>query len=399
MNWIAQKIKTGSIHPVLLVYGFYSYCSILDLSLLNISFFMSLVRWGTIVFLVYELFVQFFLERISLKGHIVSFLVLVFFFIASSVTHRAYLMVYALLLLASIEIDVEDILRTSLFASVMAVLSLLILCRIGIITDYIYTAGSNEVLREAHCYGFTYYSRMPYTVFYCIMIYVCLRKEKLKLLEYILILALNYYLYVRTTLRLTFYLTIFVMVFVFFLSRVKTIHLNRKPVLFFSSIAFPVGTVLTYYLMRLYSTSGSVLDVSDGSLSSRLLLMAEGYKRYGIRLLGSYIRMEGNSVLKEAEHYFYIDSGFAYSLLGYGLIFTIVVVFLYTVMFRYSCITENKYLFVWITAVLIFTMINNSWVSLNYNPILFFAIPALERLNVYQKNKNIQYKVCKQEGF
>ena len=90
--------------------------------------------------------------------------------------------------------------------------------------------------------------------------------------------------------------------------------------------------------------------------------------------------MAGNSVLGNPVKYFYIDSGFAYSLLGYGLIFTVIVVFLYTVLFRYSCFVNDKYLFVCITAVLFFTMINNTWVTLNYNPMLLFSLPALEFL-------------------
>ena len=128
-------------------------------------------------------------------------------------------------------------------------------------------------------------------------------------------------------------------------------------------------------------------------LNSRLSLAQNGYFDYGIKLFGNYIEMEGNSALEEAMEYFYIDSGFAYSLLGYGLLFTLVAMALYSILFYYSCKTNNKAMFVWILSIWIFSFVNNVWVSVDINPILVLSLMALTQLGIKKKSSNmLNYK-------
>ena len=380
MSWIANKIKYGSRSPVLLVYGIYCYVSLLDESLLDLGSFMKLARWGTLLLLLYALFITLLTEKRSFRTCVLCPLVAVFFSIASIVTKRPYVAVYALFIMLCAGTEKEDILRTSLLSVGAAVITIFLMCRIGVITDYIYYGVSDNVQRYAHCYGFTYYSKMPFILFYCLLTYLCLRRERMMLAEYAGILLLNWYIYRQTTLRLTYYLTIFVVIAAFMMSRIRNLNLNRKPFRILASIGFPVGLLATYFIMLLYDNSNALWSSLPGSLHARIRLNGEGYHTYGIKLLGSYIKMAGNSVLGNPAKYFYIDSGFAYSLLGYGLVFTVIVVILYTILFRYACFVNDRYLFVCITAVLFFTMINNTWVTLNYNPMLLFSLPALEFL-------------------
>lgn len=385
MKWIVNQIKYGCRNPVLLVYGIYCYVSLLDESLLDLGKFMQLVRWGTLLFLLYALFVAFVRDKRSFKTIILCALVIMFFTAASIATKRQYVMIYALFIMLCAGAEKEDIFRTSFLCVGAAVVTIFLLCRIGVITDYIYYGTGSDAQRNAHCYGFTYYSKMPFILFYCLLVYLCLRREKMNLIEYAGILLLNWFIYRQTTLRLTYYLTIFVVAAALLLRWWRRLNLNRKPVLFLAGIGFSAGTLVTYFIMRLYDSSNAFWNRLPGTIYSRIRLMSEGYHIYGVRLLGSYIKMAGNSALGNPETYFYIDSGFAYSLLGYGLIFTVVVVILYTVLFRYSCYVNDKYLFIYIVAVLIFTMINNTWVTLNYNPVLLFSLPALEYLQAHRK--------------
>lgn len=387
MNWIVNQIKYGCRNPVLLVYGIYCYVSLLDESLLDLGFFMKLVKWGTLLFLLYVLFIEFLTAKRSFKTFVLCVLVIIVFSAASIVTKRPYVATYALFIMLCAGAEKEDVFRTSLLSVGAAVITIFLLCRIGVITDYIYYGISDNIQRNAHCYGFTYYSKMPFILFYCLLTYLCLRREKMRLIEYVGILLLNWYIYRQTTLRLTYYLTIFVVIAAFTLSRIRNLNLNRKPFRILASIGFPVGLLAIYIIMLLYDDSNVFWTSLPGSLHARIRLNAEGYHTYGIRLLGSYIKMAGNSVLGNPVKYFYIDSGFAYSLLGYGLIFTVIVVILYTLLFRYACFVNDRYLFVCITAVLLFTMINNTWVTLNYNPVLLFSFPALEFLQARRRKR------------
>jgi hypothetical protein len=147
-----------------------------------------------------------------------------------------------------------------------------------------------------------------------------------------------------------------------------------------SELAFPFGAVITWFCMKNYDSSKFYWNLVNKIFSSRLKFMNEGYYKYPIKIMGNYIEMQGASAIRQTTNYFYIDSGFAYSLLGYGLMFTVILIFLYSVLFKYSCVVNDKALFVWLFSVLIFTMINNTWVSLNYNPILMFSFKAIASL-------------------
>ena len=90
--------------------------------------------------------------------------------------------------------------------------------------------------------------------------------------------------------------------------------------------------------------------------------------------------MLGNNAGRVIDNYFYIDSGYAYSLLGYGIVFTVLIIFMYSVIYYYCCKNNKKKLFIWITAVALFTMINNTWITLEYNPLLFLFFPVFRDL-------------------
>ena len=151
----------------------------------------------------------------------------------------------------------------------------------------------------------------------------------------------------------------------------------------FSGMFFPLGITATYLAMRLYKPEDAAWVELDRMLHNRLHLMHIGYLRYPISLFGNHIDMNGFSALRQVapEEYFYIDSGFAYSLLGYGLIFSFVAVCLYSLLFVSSCRRNDKHLFAWLVCVLIFTMMNNVWIDVYYNPALLLSFAAYLELS------------------
>ena len=150
-------------------------------------------------------------------------------------------------------------------------------------------------------------------------------------------------------------------------------------------IIFPC---ITWFICSNYNKFNKIYKELNVLFSGRLSLSNTAIQRYPIKLLGQYIEMNGNSYGLYSSNYFYIDSGFLYSILGYGLIFTIIVIFMYSYLFKYACQNNNKVLFIWLTAILVFTVINNTWISLNYNPILLSFMSIYD----FKKNKYLQKK-------
>lgn len=86
--------------------------------------------------------------------------------------------------------------------------------------------------------------------------------------------------------------------------------------------------------------------------------------------------------------YFYIDSGYIYAILGYGVLFTLVVIFMYSYLIYYATKRNDKNLFIWLIIVLVFTVVNNTWVSLAVNPVLMcFPIVFRSRNSMEERDK------------
>ena len=108
--------------------------------------------------------------------------------------------------------------------------------------------------------------------------------------------------------------------------------------------------------------------------------------------------MTGNTEMNHmnGKEYFYIDCGYLFSFISYGILFTIVLICLFTFIFDRSRLLDNKMLFVWAVIIMLFSMINNTWIVVRYNPFIF-ALPMVaaphirERWREYRKRKYMVY--------
>lgn len=361
----------------LLIFGAYVFISLVESSLLYNETVLKIVKIASAISLMSLLYLQFCSRNQYRRIVIIAALILLSFSLAFFATDRFYIILYAMMIILAGDVRFNYIVKTSLVSMIAAVIVILAALALGIIEDYVYISGS----RVAHCLGFIYYSFLPFIVFYCVLMYLYLRGRRTSIAEYCVFFALSYYIYKLSTLRLTFALSLFTMALHFTLVKLDILRIQSRIVATLAGAAFPIGALATFLGMIMYDARSPFWIRIDDILNGRVALMSEGLQLYPINLFGNNIEMRGNNIYAEANNYFYIDSGFAYALLAYGLIFTIIVIVLYSSIFKYSCIINNKELFVWVASVLLFTMINNTWVSIDHNPVLLCAIPAVKYLN------------------
>ena len=365
----------------------------LDASLLPVGTIMKVDRYGTMLALIVLFAVGCFNKGFSIKKIVIFTITAIVFSIAALITDRSRLVIFAMLIIVAplLDLRAEHIVKFFLLTMVLVLCLILIFCKAGIIEDLIYINGT----RKAHCLGFSYYSAFPYRVFLCLLMYLFLRNNRISIIECAFLLGISFVVYILTTTRLTFILSVFSVVIDFFLMKGSKLNLNTKMKRILSIMAFPIGISMIFFSLVKYDPNNTVWNQLNSVLNSRMSLAQNGYFDYGIKLFGNYIEMEGNSALEEAMEYFYIDSGFAYSLLGYGLLFTLVAMALYSILFYYSCKTNNKAMFVWILSIWIFSFVNNVWVSVDINPILVFSLVALIQLGKVKRNSKNLYPLAK----
>lgn len=230
----------------------------------------------------------------------------------------------------------------------------------------------------AHYMGYYYYSHPSYYMLFAWVIYMYLRGEKkIGWIELAAEFSAQYLLYKHTTCRLGFVCACIVLLLYIIFIKLDLINLNWKIVKFASAVGFSAAAVFTLACGYLYSFNIGVLGKINGVLSGRLNYINMAFDRYNINLFGRLI------LPPESGSYFYLDSAYAYSLFGCGLIFFIVVLAMHSYISYYACKTNNKYLLIWAITLMIFGIIGDAWVSITYSPfILGFFIMLRDRKHI-----------------
>ena len=258
---------------------------------------------------------------------------------------------------------------------------------LGIVQDYTYVHRVGGELVTAHSYGFKYYGTIGYIFMTLTASYLFLHKKS-KVIVLIILFFVNYWAYSFHTTRLAFYVSVAFIIFYILLNRFEVIKLKLK---IWKPIAAIFPTLLcfvTYVLVRLYSQGGrTALLTVFNTINSRFAYSAEAVREYGICLMGSKVIMYGNEKLiyGNATTGFYIDSGYIYSLVAYGIIMTVVILILYTILLRYLVDEKAAFLTIWTMFLLVCSMMNDFLLSPEYNLVMFLIPQAI--ISAYKKRQ------------
>lgn len=342
------------------VYFILSVNSIVDASLISTGYFSDVILAICGAILAGIIVYRSLKKKIPLWRFVLQVLIIFFFVISSYVTRRSNLLIFALLIMGAESSRFHQIVRYCMRGLIAGLLIVGLALAFGIIHDY--------MQGRAHCFGFSYYHHVPYAMFNILLMYLYLRKTKLKLVSYIVIVVINWIVFHYTRTELVFLLTFVVLIFRIIVD--TEIRIDRPLIIHLSWLVFPLLCVLTYIAMRWYQPSAIWAAINRFS-NKRLYMMNLGYTRYGITLLGQFVEMIGGNVLRTQKvATFYIDSAYAYSLLAYGLIFTMLVIFMYSKICSSAAKNNDKMLFFWCVAIALFSLSNNIWINLYNVPLL-----------------------------
>ncbi len=297
---------------------------------------------------------------------------------------------------------VKHLLVGELFWTAVIMLS----CFAGILPDYTYEHAQAYEGAIAHSYGFKYYSLWGNLVLAFIMMWAWLRGKRITWGEILIGFLLNYGLYRLHTTNLPYYVCTVALVFVVLISKCGLTFRGK----FWKWIGILAPWLLfagTACLFVLHQRGVFTIDRTEHyTLWSRFNYTQQAIDDYGIHPFGSDIKMLGNTQLMygEAESSFYIDSGYMYILLAYGICMTVLLLFLYSVILRYISLKEESFLFVWLMAYLFMDVINNYTIDIYNIPVIllfgsaFAALPRGSALNLRSravKRRHDRYSIEK----
>ena len=380
-------IKFNLNFLLLLLFFLYSFFYVIDLSLFNTFQLNNVVQMILFVFLIIIFFGKNLSYLKNIKYFTISVLILIIFLISAVVTKRLYLINYALFIINGMTVDFRKIVNSSFWGTLIATLTVVVASKMGILSDLVYITGG----RISHSFGFSYFSHLSFLVFYLFLNYLFLRGKSITYFEIIGLFAIDYLVYSTTTNRLSHYLGIFVLLM--FVLAIKLNWIKFKSYFFkiFSLYSYSVGLLLSIYIANNYDPGEVIWRNLNHLLSNRLGFQKIAFALYQPQLFGNDIQMVGNYEIEilnriVTENSFYLDSGFLYSWLGYGILFTTLLIILYTSIFYKAYKNKDKAIYIWCMAIFFFSFINNTWVNITYNPLLFMLGGSLLASNVrYEK--------------
>ena len=321
---------------------------------------LKLLRYSSYLLTSMGLFYQN-IKRRYIIGAAFIFVLLIFNVVASNEKITFF---FFLFIMFSYQIGTDKVLMSALSAQLCIVLVTVALCKLGIISDYIFLEGG----RTRHSLGFQWTTTPAIIYFFIVLEIIYLRKNKMRIVEYVALFLGHSFFYMATRTRMTYAIGCLVLI-VFFLynhSRVIKGIIEKFNLLF---ICFPcMAGVVSIAMHFFYNKNVSVWVKLNSFLNNRLMLGKNGFEKYGVTLWGQSIEWIGNSYDTLKGEYNYVDCSYVQILLQQGVIFLLIVLAIYTIII-YEAIKRGDYYLCGICIfILIYSITEPRLFDLSFNP-------------------------------
>ena len=321
---------------------------------------------------------SFCIDKYKIIDFLSVFLLGIVILISSVIMHDITFALYGISIVTALNVDVRRIVKSSVINNVIFLGMVIVPALLGFIPDDIYYHEG----MKAHCLGFAYYSNVPCIVLMeTLAIYWLIQSKKKERWFLALSLPVHILVYKICTVRLEFYAYIIFILFVAILSGIN-VNKQHKIMTYIATFIYPVTAALVILASLKYKSS-AILSIFNEMISYRLKFNLQGFEQYGVKLIGQKIQSNQEYIDQNfVNHYFYIDCGYVYMLIGYGLILFVVIMFLYSFLSHYAMKTNNIKLVSWCFIICIFSVINNIMFNTALNPLLILGIKLLLSNNI-----------------
>lgn len=325
-----------------------------------------------------------------------TFICYVLFAIISAVSwyfcRNTLLLASALLFMAAYELSARRVITLSAMITGTILAVTVILSELGIAENFLFDEAAD---RPRWGLGFSWATNAPTLLFFFILQYIFLRKAKMKIWEYVILEAVNVYMFIRTDTNLPFLLMTMLLIF-FAVQGTFRNHwraLRHLKVLYYLApfliCAFTVGL---YLIVDLNSdTLTAIWNKINAALNNRLIYGRIGIMDYGFTLFGQQIEWIGNTIASDAPPgaYNYVDCSYIRILLDNGIVYLAAAIAVYTRMIV-RAVKKSDFWMVFIALlVLIHSFTEPRLMELTFNVIPVLAFLKLGEEPVMYTGKSL----------
>jgi len=313
------------------------------------------------------LLIKLLLERHSSKFLIFFFSSFCLAIIIGITTHKffdALTIISTILFVISINnVNFRKVLILWTVSIVLLMISIYGLLKLGIIENTLRVQLGG---RFRFSQGYQYVSLGANYLFHLTLVYLYLRKSKIRLSEILMLGILNYYFYVNTDTKSAFFLSILALLLVYIF---KNKVVSQKILNAIGKITLTAGILIPIILTYFYNANSKFFQILNAALTGRLSLGHKTLSLYGVHMFGQRIDWElQQRATSVFDNYLYVDSSFVNILLHYGVILLVVI--------WYSFYQLNKGGYFNAIEMLVFivlilhSMFDPQFFELMYNPLL-----------------------------
>lgn len=365
--------KKISISEILfyIPYSLWLICSILEQTYyrekINIAILVEVVR----ILLYFVLFLKILYENKFSYKSLIAFFIMIFLGIITINSYGSILIDTFLIIYSSRNLDCRKIISVTFKIEIFMLIFIVISSLIGLIKNDIWYRN-NSMLRYG--LGYVYSTFIANYYFHIVLIYLYLKKnKKFKIMESIVILLINYLIYLLTDTRAAYYLIILVVITSFGLNFIKKDLRKLRTFSFLTKYCFPISASLSIITIINYNPYNRIYFFINEALTGRLRLGYSAYNEYGIKLLGQKIAwVVGRAGIDRPSDsvYNFVDCSYLNIALVYGIIILILLCIGFIFIGKRAIEENDKYLCLVLVFLAIHSITDPQLIELRYNPFL-----------------------------
>lgn len=281
----------------------------------SVYLLLALIRNICYVLIILKIFLDFVNKEFTLKELIFITVVGSLLLISTIVVKNKNLLIFWVFIVGANNIELRKIVKLSLIAHIAALLFVIASAYMGVIENYITDQGT----RNRQSLGFLYPTPGSHFVLYTILMWLYIRKNKIKWIEIVLAVTAAVFMYIKTDTRSPFMLSMLVILAGVILKYSEVLRRYHKCYSFIVIAAVPTACLMFFILTYKFNWDNEIIVKINNIINGRIYLAAEGFKNYGIKPFGQYIKWIGG-IPGPDEVYNYVDSSYAMILINYGII-------------------------------------------------------------------------------
>ncbi len=273
-----------------------------------------------------------------------------------------------LLIYASENIDFNKFMRYT-FKITVGMIAIVLICNFLGLTEENIVYREDGSIRSAM--GFSHPNTFGYLILLTYFEYIYIHKDKFskKMLFVILpaIILINYFCDSRTSMIILILLSLFV------LFRTHTLEklFEQRFIKTFITHSFIILTLLTFFCVYLYNSDNEIGLKINELLSGRIYWISNLMDQYGINLFGHNIRLIGQKqAALEGISPVYLDNGYFYILLKYGLCLFLVFALAYKKVIKYFYKNKDYVIILILFLLSIYCLMENIIFNVSFNAFL-----------------------------